>query len=238
MALSEVRALNPDEVRVLDIRPGIRHGATAKGCAQSRWRIGMADTGLIVDIDNTERPGHLDILIAFLVVDLGTTDKGQTIGTTDLIGLAIDFFGLFPALFTGILHGMGSFVDSLFPADFLPVVAARRTVQRLLRALLRVRDMAIAQALAAKSTTVDRTVNGTFELNEFIVLHVADDATTTSTEVADRGKLACPLELEFFCGSLDLRHVESQAGHSQANPAETCGFQEVTSAQIHQNFLL
>ena len=238
MTLGQVRPLNPDEVRILDIRPGIRHGATAKGCAQSRRRIGMADTGLVVDVDNAQCTGHLDILIAFLVIDLGTADEGKAIGTADLIGLAIDFFRLLPALLTRILHGMSGLVDSLFPADFLPVIASRCTVQRLLRTLLRVRNMGVAQSLAAESTTVDWTVNGTFELDELIILHVADDATTTSTEVANRGKLACPFELEFFRGSLDLRHVESQAGHSKANTAETCGFQEVTPAQIHQNFLL
>ena len=73
-------------------------------------------------------------------------------------GLAINDFRLLPVFITGLLQGFGALVDGLIPADFLPVIAARCTVERLRRTLLRVRDLTIAQSLAAKCTTVDWAV--------------------------------------------------------------------------------
>ena len=185
MALREVRALDPDELRVLEVAPRIRHGTAAEGSAHGRRRVGMADAGLVVDVDNAECAGHLDVLVAFLVVDLRTADEGQAVRAADLIRLAVDLFRLLPALLAGVLHGLRRAVDRLIPADLLPVIAARCAVQRFRRALLRVRDHRIAEALAAECAAVDWAVRRTLEVDELAVLHVADDAAAAGAEVAD-----------------------------------------------------
>ena len=185
MTLCEVRALDPDELRVLEVAPRIRHGTAAEGSAHGRRRVGMADAGLVVDVDNAECAGHLDVLVAFLVVDLRTADEGQAVRAADLIRLAVDLFRLLPALLAGVLHGLRRAVDRLIPADLLPVIAARCAVQRFRRALLRVRDHRIAEALAAECAAVDRAVRRTLEVDELAVLHVADDAAAAGAEVAD-----------------------------------------------------
>ena len=155
MAFREVRALDPDELRVL------------------------------VDVDDAKCAGHLDVLVAFLVVDLRAADKGEPVRAADLIRLAVNLFGLLPALLAGILHGLCRPVDGLVPADLLPVVTARRAVQWLRRALLRVRDRRVTESLAAERTAIDRAVRRTLEVDELAVLHIADDAAAAGAEVAD-----------------------------------------------------
>lgn len=129
-------------------------------------------------------------------------------------------------------------VNRFFPADLFPVIAARRTVKRRFAAVFRIRYLAVAQSLAAKRTAVHRTICRPFEVDEFAFLYIADHPAAAGAEMADRGKLSRPFQFEFPCGSPDFRHIESQTGQRKADAAETCGFQEVTSAQIHQSFLL
>ena len=185
MALREVRALDPDELRVLEVAPRVRHGTAAEGSAHRRRRVGMADARLVIDVDDAKCAGHLDILVAFLVVDLRAADKCEPVRAADLIRLAVDLFRLLPALLAGVLHGLRRAVDCLIPADLLPVIAARCAVEWFRRALLRVRDHRIAEPLAAECAAVDRAVRRPLEVDELAVLHVADDAAAAGAEVAD-----------------------------------------------------
>ena len=185
VAFREVRAFNPYKLRILEVTPRIRHGAAAKRSTHGWRRIGMADARLIVDVNDAKSTGHLDVLIAFLIVDLRTADEGKAVGTADFIRLSVNLLSLLPALFAGILHGLGRAVNGLIPADFFPVVAARCTVQRLRCALLGIWDCRIAKPLAAECAAIDWAVYRTFELNELAILDIADDAAAAGAEMAD-----------------------------------------------------
>ena len=219
MAFCEVRALDPDQLCLLEVVPRPRHRAASKGGVQCRRRRRVADARLVVDEDHTESACHLDELVALLVVDLRAANEADGIRTVAHELVAVRLVLTDPVLVTRLLEGARGTVDGLLPADLLPMVAAGCAIERALRTLCRVGNIAVANPLRTEAAAIDGIVCRTFEVDQLAVLDVADRSAAAAAEVADGGKFATACQLVLFCRRRDRCDVKSETGECQPDAA-------------------
>ena len=120
-----------DDVSVLEVTPVAGHGAASEGRSKTGNGRGVADTGLVVDLDNTERTGEFLNKPGFFAVQLCSTVARDAFAAVD--GNTVFFFSV--ALVTSFLNFARHLVDSLRPGNGFPFTGAGAANQRLCEAV-------------------------------------------------------------------------------------------------------
>ena len=138
--------------------------------------------------------------------------------------------------FLDLVELLGDFADALIPRDLLPLVLALLACA--LQAVVNTRGMVHvlerARAAAAQTTLVG-VVGIAFDLDDFAIFHVGEDAAIGVAEVA------CAL-LHLYTGSMDidLRHMRSpllfrlpsRALSSSATPIKVSPFRAIAPPRL------
>ena len=153
----------------------------------------MSKSGLMFDLYGAQKPRHFSQEITFFVGILRTAEKPDSVRAVDnvlgfIAGRVFDNFFFYPGVVASLLHLAHDFVERLVPGDRLPVIAARRAIQRLARPVVRFVGRDDGGTLAAKCALVHDVVRIAFEIDELAVLDVAQHAASAGAEVAGGGK--------------------------------------------------
>ena len=191
MVFDVVRAAGENHVGVGEVAPVRGHGAAAEGRREARNGRRVADAGLVVDRDRTERAGELLQKPAFFVVDLRAAENRKAFRTVD--GDAV--LRLLEGFVAGLLHMAGNPFDRFVPADALPVLLARTADHRIENAARVDLSLAVGcddvaqtpegRTLRAEAAQVHRMVRVAFDVDEFAVSGRNDRAAAAGAVAAD-----------------------------------------------------
>ena len=123
-----VAAHNQNAITVLKIDPVIRHGAASERLCQSRYSSAVSDTGLVLDIDQTQPPQEFLVEKAFFIVQGGASHRGDTLGAVDRLPLVVDQPEAFIPAFFDV---SGYLIQRPFPGYLFPLAFIGRAIKGL-----------------------------------------------------------------------------------------------------------
>ena len=189
-----VASHDEDDIAVFHIDVVVRHGAATERFGQRSNGWAVADTGLMVHIDNTQSTRHDRDQPALLVVHIGTAIVADCFATVDEFALVICFDEIFVA---GILDQPGHPGQSPLPVLFLPFIAARSAIKNLAQTMLvGFRHIEETGALGAKRSFINGMIGVAFNVDNFIstVINTANKTATAGTITACCYCLLCDLD--------------------------------------------
>ncbi len=165
MRFGGIAAHDDDEIRVLDVGPGVGHRATAKRRGQTGHRRAVSDTRLVVEYHHAEccgRPCRSASRFRWwsrrrprkpVVVQRLTVTPSRVV--RDEVRVAV------------VLHQLGDAVERVVPGDALELVGAGLAVHRILeRASATCTKSSSAGALRAQRAAVDGVVGVALDVDD------------------------------------------------------------------------
>jgi len=210
MVLCNIASLDEKDLRVLQVKPVICHGAATKRCRQTGNGGTVANSGLVFDVYRAEHTSGLRNEVALLVGVLRPTQKGDSVRAVNRNLHVANFLGGDPGLFARVLDLFCDPIQRVIPADLFPLVAAGSAVHRFLEPLRRVGNRRHRRTLAAQSALVDHVIRIAFQVHQFAVPHLADHAATTGAEVARGGELRRAGNFQIADSAMHLPEVDAQ----------------------------
>src|SRR5262249_49949942 len=132
MVLGDVAAFHQHSLRVLHVDPVIGHRPPTERGPQTGDRRAVSKSSLMLDVGHPEHARRLLEEIALLVGVLRAAQESDRIGPVDGDFFVADLLRRDPRFVADLLDPPRDFFGSLLPADVFPVIAAGRTVERLL----------------------------------------------------------------------------------------------------------
>ena len=209
-----VTRVDDDDLQAVELKVSVTVHARKRGCAwvhaPENDAAGAAEVGLKRRptahgrLDHERRnPAQQRVVEAVRrTEDVEETTASVVVRTS---GAASGGNCLGAALFFDLVEPLGNLADALVPWDLFPLVFAlgARALQAVVDARRMMHVLESTRAAAAQTTLVG-VVGIAFDLDDFAIFHVSEDATICVAEVA------CAL-LHLYTGSMDidLRHMRS-----------------------------
>ena len=211
----------------------IRHGAASERLCQSRYRSAVSNTGLVLDVDQTQPSQEFLIEITFFIIQGGASHRGDTLGTVDCLTLVVDQPETCVPAFFDIT---GDFIERPFPGHLFPIARIRRPVERLTQTIAIVGAHLIKRtAFAAEGTGINRAVGIALRVEDLAVIGGGyNDAASYGTVRANGGG---------FFGVLDFQRFSIGGYRLDTYSDATCGqyrtgdLQKTSSGNMHNHVL-
>src|SRR5215218_9751909 len=180
--LSEARALDPDQVGVLEVLLEVGGAAAPERGPQTGDRGGVSYPGLVLDLDRAHgREGLLDEVV-LLVVERRPAEVGEPHRAIHAPALVVR---VLPAGLAGGDQALGDHVHRRLELELLPLRPARAAVLDLLEAAGLHDELAGGAALRAQRPLVDRRARVALDVDQLAVAGVDDLAAADRAVGAD-----------------------------------------------------
>src|SRR4051812_27881366 len=180
MALGHVRALDDDDVGVLQILLERRRAASTERDPQTGDRGAVSDPGLVLDLQDPQRRVELLEEVVLLVVEGRAAEVGDAERPLDRLSLVVPRF---PGLVAGLLHALGDHLHRLLERDDFPFRPARPPVQALVDAMRAGDELEGGGALRTEAATRNGRVFVTLDVEDAPIL---DEDLLSATDGAVR----------------------------------------------------
>ena len=128
MVFGSVAAHDENAITIFDVNPVIGHCSTPERLSQSRNRRAVSDTGLVVQIDDSQGSSHGIQRPALLIIDVGASKMCYSF--SPIYQLALRVF-LDKSFVSCGFDPLCDLADCPIPRFLLPFVAAWSPVERL-----------------------------------------------------------------------------------------------------------
>src|SRR3972149_2947706 len=135
-----------------DICPAVGHCPASKRLCQSRYSRAMSETCFMLNINQTKRAEKLLIEPAFLVVNMGASNAGNTVATINHLSFSIF---LSKAFVTALFNSLCNFLQCPVPGLCLPIRTIWCSVHNILQPLF-IGDQSIGRSTFGTEGTLAR----------------------------------------------------------------------------------
>ena len=201
MILGDIATHVENDIGIPEINIMIGHCTASERLCQSRYSRAVSDTGLVFNVNQSQRSEKLLVKPAFFVIQSGAAYRGNPIRAVDGSPVGIP---LHKARLSTLFDVRCDLIEGPLPTYLFPGVAVRSSIADLLKAIVVHSDLIARGSLGAKGAFADGVIRVSLSIDHFsLAVGVDDDPAPNGTITADREGLFRPFDSEFLSIGLD-----------------------------------